>query len=255
MRRLFFHEESIHEVSRRYLEHEYIHTYVHTYIHTDKPKPICPPPSPHFFKVGGIITGDFNLNVTNPNTLRKIESICSQFSLYQLIEEPTHFTEQSSSIIDLFFVTNKDNVVLSGVNDPFLQQNIRYHCPTYVILKFSKPKSTSFERHIWYYDKGDFNKLRNKASQTDWFSLQDNDIDIYANNISNRVIGLAAECIPNKTVRIKPFEPPWISCHVKRYIRKRKRAYRKAKRTNLQQDWQKFKTLRNKTTQMMRDAK
>ena len=39
MRRLFFHEESIHEVSRRYLEHEYIHTY----IHTDKPKPICPP--------------------------------------------------------------------------------------------------------------------------------------------------------------------------------------------------------------------
>ena len=45
MRRLFFHEESIHEVSRRYLEHEYIHTHTHThtYIHTDKPKPICPP--------------------------------------------------------------------------------------------------------------------------------------------------------------------------------------------------------------------
>ena len=34
MRRLFFHEESIHEVSRRYLEHEYIHTNIHTYIHT-----------------------------------------------------------------------------------------------------------------------------------------------------------------------------------------------------------------------------
>ena len=26
-RGLFFHEESIHEVSRRYLEHEYVHTY------------------------------------------------------------------------------------------------------------------------------------------------------------------------------------------------------------------------------------
>ena len=204
-----------------------------------------------------IITGNFDLNATNPNTLRKIESICAQFSLYQLIEEPTHFTEQASSIIDLFFVTNKDNVVLSGVGDPFLQQNTRYHCPTYVILKFSKPKSTSFERHIWYYDKGDYNKLRNKARQTDWFSLQDVDIDIYANNIhvSNRVIGLADECIPNKTVRIKLFEPLWISCHVKRYIRKRKRAYKKAKRTYLQQDWQKFKTLRNKTTQMIRDAK
>ena len=37
MCRPFFHEESIHEVSRQYLEHEYTHT------HTDKPKPICPP--------------------------------------------------------------------------------------------------------------------------------------------------------------------------------------------------------------------
>ena len=160
-----------------------------------------------------------------PQTLthfRKIESICSQFSLYQLIEEPTHFTEQSTSIIDLFFVTNKDNVVLSGVGDPFLQQNIRYHCPTYVILKFSKPKSTSFERHIWYYDKGDYNKLRNKARKTDWFSLQDNDIDIYANNISNRVIGLAAECIPNKRSGLNHLNPPLdiVSC---------KKVYSKAK--------------------------
>ena len=193
-----------------------------------------------------IVTGDFNLNTTKPSTLRKIESICSQFSLNQLIEEPTHFTEQSSSIIDLFFVTNNDNVVISGVGDPFLQQDIRYHCPIYVILKFSKPRNTSFERHIWYYDKGDYNALRNKARQTDWDSLHDNDINIYANNISNQIVDIAAVCIPNKTVRIKPSEPPWITTYIKRYIRKRKRTYKKAERTNSHQDWQKFKTLRNK---------
>ena len=202
-----------------------------------------------------IVTGDFNLNTTKPSTLRKIESICSQFSLNQLIEEPTHFTEQSSSIIDLFFVTNNDNVVISGVGDPFLQQDIRYHCPIYIILKFSKPRNTSFERHIWYYDKGDYNALRNKARQTDWNSLHDNDINTYANNISNQIVYIAAECIPNKTVRIKPSEPPWITTYIKRYIRKRKRTYKKAKRTNSHQDWQKFKTLRNKTTQIIRDAK
>ena len=39
MRRLFFHEKSIHEVSRRYLHAPYTHTNEHT----DKPKPICPP--------------------------------------------------------------------------------------------------------------------------------------------------------------------------------------------------------------------
>ena len=52
MRRLFFHEESIHEVSRRYLEHEYIHTYIHTYVHTYGQAETNMPP--HFFKVGGI---------------------------------------------------------------------------------------------------------------------------------------------------------------------------------------------------------
>ena len=54
-RRLFFHEESIHEVSRRYLEHEYvrtyIHTYIHTYIRTSRNQYV-----PYFFKVGGIMS-------------------------------------------------------------------------------------------------------------------------------------------------------------------------------------------------------
>ena len=47
MHRLFFHEESIHEVSRQYLEPENIH--VHTW--TSRNQYV-----PHFFKVGGIIS-------------------------------------------------------------------------------------------------------------------------------------------------------------------------------------------------------
>ena len=47
MCRLFCHEESIHEVSRRYLEHEYTHTHTHT--RTSRNQYV-----PHFFKVGGI---------------------------------------------------------------------------------------------------------------------------------------------------------------------------------------------------------
>ena len=48
-----------------------------------------------------IVTGDFNLNVLNPHTSNKISDICTQFSLYQTITEPTHFTEHSSSLIDV----------------------------------------------------------------------------------------------------------------------------------------------------------
>lgn len=55
------------------------------------------------------------------------------------------------------------------------------------------------------------------------------------------VTAIAQECIPNRRIKIKPTEPPWITSDIKRHIRKRKRAYRKVKRTNLESDWKKFK--------------
>ena len=177
-----------------------------------------------------IITGDFNLNLLNPQTARKINSICTQFSFYQSIIQPTHFTENSSSLIDILLVNNKNYLIVSGVGDPFLNQEIRYHCPIYGIFKFSKPKFISFTRHIWQYDQGNYELLHNKAALFDWDHIKDNDINIYANNINTTVISLAKECIPNRCIKIKPSEPPWINSTIKRNIRKRKRAYKKVKK-------------------------
>ena len=202
-----------------------------------------------------IVTGDFNLNMLNIRTSRKIESLCIQFSLYQSIDQPTHFTENSSSLIDIVLVSNKDHLLLSGVGDPFLNQDLRYHCPIYGIFKFSKPKFKTFSRHVWYYEQGNFNLLRDKASLFDWESLRDSDINVYADNINTAINFIANECIPNKHIRVKPSDPPWLTTFLKRYIRKRKRAFRKAKRTNMESHWKKFKKLRNQVTTMIRDSK
>lgn len=138
-----------------------------------------------------VISGDFNLNMLNQNTSRKIGSVCETYNLNQIITKPTHFTEHSSSLIDLIIVSNKDHVLLSGVGEPFPPQHIRYHCPIYGIFKFSKPKTLSFKRHIWYYERGDYNSLRNKASDINWELLHNDDIDIHANNIHNAIISIA----------------------------------------------------------------
>ena len=84
-------------------------------------------------------------------------------------------------------MNNKESLIVNGVGEPFLQQNTRYHCPIYAIIKFSKPKYKASERHIWYYDRCDYNAFRNKARRVDWISLQNNDIDVYANNVNNHV--------------------------------------------------------------------
>ena len=202
-----------------------------------------------------IITGDLNLNFLSSPTRRKIEALCTQFMLFQSITQPTHFTETSSSLIDVILVSNKDHLVISGVGDPFLHQELRYHCPVFGILKFSKPKVKAFKRHIWSYDKGNYELLRNKARDTDWDSLRDENIDTYATNISNSILTIASECIPNKSITVKPSDPPWITSGLKRQIRKRRRAYRKAKATNQSHHWAKFKRLRNEVTTLIRNCK
>ena len=202
-----------------------------------------------------IVTGDFNLNFLNVQTRRKIDTLCTQYSLHQSIDQPTHYTEHSSSLIDIILVSNKDNLMFSGVGDPFLNQEMRYHCPVFGILKYVKPKTKAFIRHIYSYDKGNFNLLREKASSVDWNSLQDDNIDVYASNIESKIISLSRECIPNKNIKVRPYEPPWLTTFLKRKIRQRKRAYKKARRTHLENHWLKFKTLRNEVIDLIRNSK
>ena len=98
--------------------------------------------------------------------------------------------------------------MFSGVGDPFLGQDLRYHCPVFGILKFSKPKMKSYVRNIWIYDQGDYQQLRMKAAATDWASLFLNNLNVYASNITNRLGSIAKECISNRTVRIRPSDRP-----------------------------------------------
>ena len=77
-----------------------------------------------------IIVGDFNNNQLNNNTCtnNKTRSLLTQYSLYQLIDEPTYITEHSSSTLDLLIVNDHRNIVFSEVGAPLLNQT-RYHLP------------------------------------------------------------------------------------------------------------------------------
>ena len=78
-----------------------------------------------------IITGEFSYNMLT-NDRNKIKDMMLQFNLKLLIQEATHYTEHSASLIDLILVRNESNILVSGVVDPFIPDQIRYHCPTIV---------------------------------------------------------------------------------------------------------------------------
>ena len=127
--------------------------------------------------------------------------------MHQSITEPTHYTERSEpSLIDVILVHNPDSLVASGV-----EQNLRFHCPIFGLLKFQKTKVKSYTRQIWNYALGNYDLLRAKASETGWDSLRHASLDTYVINFTNHILQLAKECIPNKLVRIRPADPPWLT--------------------------------------------
>ena len=85
-------------------------------------------------------------------------TLYSIISLFQSVTQTTHFTEKFSSLIE-FFVTNKENLKLSGVGEPFVNQELSFYCPVYGILKISKQKHKTFTRHTWNYEHGNHSKM------------------------------------------------------------------------------------------------
>lgn len=94
-----------------------------------------------------IILGDLNYNMISGGN-NKISDLSQLFNLKQLITEATHFTEDSSSLIDIILARNPANILLSGVIDSFIPNQVRYHCPIIVLLKFTKQPIKAYKRQI-----------------------------------------------------------------------------------------------------------
>lgn len=164
-----------------------------------------------------IILGDFNCDMQQLNTPNKMYDLALSYNLTQLIDEPTHYTEHSSSLIDLILVNKPENILYSGVTSSFVPDLVRFHCPTMLILKFRKSIEKGFKRHIWMYEKGNYDLFRNKLAQINWDNAFSSDnINIIADTITEYIITAAKETIPNKTVFIRPNEPEWMNSNIKR---------------------------------------
>jgi hypothetical protein len=57
----------------------------------------------------------------------EMSNISMQYSLQQLVKDPTNFTEHSSSLIDLILTNDVNPVPYAGVDPPLLDK-ARYHC-------------------------------------------------------------------------------------------------------------------------------
>ena len=74
-----------------------------------------------------------------------------------LIEEPTRITTHSATVLDQILTNAPAFMEQIHVSDPISTSD---HCTISAKLKFDIPKETPYERHIWQYDKADFDGFR-----------------------------------------------------------------------------------------------
>ena len=101
---------------------------------------------------------------------------------------------------------------------------------------FNKTTTKSFCRHVWLYDKGHYDELREEINYSNWQTLKSQDIDTYS-NVTNHIISIFKKHIPNKEIIVRQSDPEWLTSKLKKLMRKRKRLYDKYKRTKRETDY------------------
>ena len=73
----------------------------------------------------------------------------------------------------------------------------------------------------------DYEKYKRHLSESNILEKieSERNIDKNAQDISDAITKAAENLIPNKIITVRPDDPPWITCHIKRLIRKRKLAF------------------------------
>ena len=122
-------------------------------------------------------------------------------------------------------------------------------------MNFTKPLTPLYQRKIYLFDRGNYQTISNELAQTDWQSLKCDIVGIYAENITERITALTDKHIPNKSIKVRKSDPPWLTTNIKRLLRKKKRLYDNYKKSNNINHFETYKRFRNLVTKEIRKSK
>ena len=161
----------------------------------------------------------------------KIEFLISQFGLSQIIKEPTHILENSSSCIDLIFTTQPNMVLESGVHHSlhqnchrqiiFAKFNLKvYYPPPYerTIFHYSQAMLTIFNKQLIFLIGRMLSLILMLMPKCSFFS--------------NTVLNILNNYIPHETKICDDRDPPWMTLKIKELISEKNKLYSRIKKRN-----------------------
>ena len=216
----------------------------------------------HRFKDAVIwIAGDFNLpDIDWPNNsvisyqYRKaindaFHELEGDLGLTQIVDFPT----RDSNTLDLFF-TNRPSLINRSTPIP----GISDHHALYINSNISATRHKPGKRKIFMWGKADTPIIKEMCK-----NLSDTIIDSFTacSNINEVCLFFNRGChliiddnVPHRMTSQR-FTQPWINRDIRRLTRLKRRWLRRARRSNEQKDWEKYKALKKKTQKACRDGR
>ena len=200
-----------------------------------------------------IILGDFNidfLDKSNVNT-KGVNRFVFEYGLTKLINNPTRYGVTKNSCIDQI-ITNSDHILHAGVSDV----NISDHELIFFVKKKKKgiPTKTTFNgRSYRNYDTQNFIDF---LDDQNWelFGHSEDPNTLWEIMLKNIKAAIDMLC-PLKTFKIKKYKEPWITQELIELIKDKDILLKRAKRSNLPEDWVNARRHRNDCLSKIRRAK
>ena len=200
--------------------------------------------------------GDFNVNFLNPQhpSYHKLQFFASSLCLAQIVTEPTHSSPTSDTIIDLIFLSARNNLV-SCTTIPALANSDHLGLLTSISTNPARACPKNSQRKVWRYSHANFESACEYLAAVDWDSLfLSGDVNICWSNWKAKFLQIMLECIPQSSLKSRR-NLPWLTKPIVQAIRRCNTLFKAHKRTKSSAAYQKYRAARNKVTAMLRLSK
>jgi hypothetical protein len=188
-----------------------------------------------------LMMGDLNCDQSKNNN--KLEQILGNSHMTQLIQEPTHITESSETILDIIATSSLDLVKEISVRAPTLSN----HSGVTVTLDLKRKNERGAKRAILNYSKANWRELNEELASFDWEQImQEPDLECMVSRWTKEYIKIVEKHIEKKHIRVDDSNKVWKTEKISRLIRKKRKAYHKLKVSNTPRNLSRFKKLKNK---------
>ena len=199
-----------------------------------------------------ILLGDMNVDYLKRNDNKDIKSIIAENGFTQVIKSPTRITKESKSLIDII-ATNRPESISSSIVFP---SSISDHDLVGCMRKINHQKYTSKTIKCRNYKSYNPTSMNVDFENVNWLPVTSAPDVNTALNIFNTIVrDIFEKHAPTLNKRSKGRSCPWIDAELKNVMNRRDKILRKARKTNNDDDWRVYKTLRNSCNNMQRKAK